>query len=155
MEDGKKLYAYLPGTEISCKNQRAYNAIERTGTHANTAGRYCWEYERQPSWLGKLLPLSQLQWCAGKGEDARRRTLARTPDEAAQGQRSRDRPWSLSEPAALYEIWAIQGSDNGWLENGACLGVKNIGKPCAGKLHARFDEGEQARSCFLLYPLAL
>ena len=23
----------------------------------------------------------------------------------------------------------------------ACLGVKNIGKPCAGKLHARFDEG--------------
>ena len=27
---------------------------------------------------------------------------------------------------------------------GACLGVKNIGKPCAGKLHARFDEGGQA-----------
>jgi len=26
----------------------------------------------------------------------------------------------------------------------ACLGVKNIGKPCAGKLHARFDEGGQA-----------
>ena len=26
---------------------------------------------------------------------------------------------------------------------GACLGVKNIGKPCAGKLHARFDEGGQ------------
>ena len=25
----------------------------------------------------------------------------------------------------------------------ACLGVKNIGKPC-GKLHARFDEGGQA-----------
>jgi len=29
-------------------------------------------------------------------------------------------------------------------EIGACLGVKNIGKPCAGKPHARFDEGGQA-----------
>ena len=29
------------------------------------------------------------------------------------------------------------------LEDGACLGVKNIGKPCAGKSHARFDEGGQ------------
>ncbi len=27
----------------------------------------------------------------------------------------------------------------------ACLGVKNIGKPCAGKLHVRFDEGGQLR----------
>jgi group II intron reverse transcriptase/maturase len=154
LEVGQKLYAYLPGTEISCKNQRAYNAIERTGTHANTAGRYCREYERQPSRVGELLPLSQLQWCAGKGEDARRRTLAHTPDEAAQGQRSWDRPWSLSEPAALHEIWAIQGSDNGGLEISACLGVKNIGKPYAGigvgralakqklaKPHVRFDEG--------------
>jgi hypothetical protein len=25
----------------------------------------------------------------------------------------------------------------------ACLVVKNIGKPCAGKSHARFDEGGQ------------
>ena len=32
----------------------------------------------------------------------------------------------------------------------ACLGVKNIGKPCAGKPHVRFDEGGQARACFLL-----
>ena len=31
--------------------------------------------------------------------------------------------------------------------------MKNIGKPCAGKLHARFDEGGQARACSLLYPL--
>lgn len=31
------------------------------------------------------------------------------------------------------------------LENGACLGVKNIGKPCAGKSHARFDAGGQAK----------
>ena len=27
---------------------------------------------------------------------------------------------------------------------GACLGVKHIGKPCAGKPLARFDEGGQA-----------
>ena len=26
-------------------------------------------------------------------------------------------------------------------EQCACLGMKNIGKPCAGKSHARFDEG--------------
>ena len=37
----------------------------------------------------------------------------------------------------------------------ACLGTKNIGKPCAGKLHARFDEGGQAQACPLLYPLLL
>ena len=35
------------------------------------------------------------------------------------------------------------------------FGVKNIGKPCAGKLHARFDEGGQARACPLLYPFSL
>ena len=46
--------------------------------------------------------------------------------------------------------------------------VKNIGKPCAGigvgrafakqklaKLHARFDEGGQAKGCSLLYPRLL
>jgi len=29
--------------------------------------------------------------------------------------------------------------------------MKNIGKPCAGKPHARFDEGGQVRTCSLLY----
>ena len=33
--------------------------------------------------------------------------------------------------------------------------MKNIGKPCAGKPHARFDEGGQARACSLLYPMFL
>ena len=33
--------------------------------------------------------------------------------------------------------------------------MKNIGKPCAGKPHARFDEGGQARACSLLYPVVL
>ena len=32
--------------------------------------------------------------------------------------------------------------------------MKNIGKPCAGEPHARFDEGGQAKACSLLYPLA-
>ena len=31
--------------------------------------------------------------------------------------------------------------------------MKNIGKPCAGEPHARFDEGGQAKACSLLYPL--
>jgi hypothetical protein len=31
--------------------------------------------------------------------------------------------------------------------------VKNIGKPCAGKPHARFDEGGQGNTCSLLYPV--
>ncbi len=30
--------------------------------------------------------------------------------------------------------------------------MKNIGKPCAGKLHARFDEGGLSQGCSLLYP---
>ena len=29
--------------------------------------------------------------------------------------------------------------------------VKNIGKPCAGEPHARFDEGGQAKACSLLH----
>ena len=33
--------------------------------------------------------------------------------------------------------------------------MKNIGKPFAGKLHARFDEGGQARACSLLYQMLL
>ena len=30
--------------------------------------------------------------------------------------------------------------------------MKNIGKPCAGEPHARFDEGGQVKTCSLLYP---
>jgi len=33
--------------------------------------------------------------------------------------------------------------------------VKNIGKPCTGEPHARFDEGGQARACSLLYPFSV
>ena len=70
---------------------------------------------------------------------------AKAPDEAAQGQGSWDRPRSFPKPAVICEIRAIQGSDKGGLENSACLGVKNIGKPCALIVHARFDEGGQAK----------
>jgi hypothetical protein len=37
-------------------------------------------------------------------------------------------------------------------DEGVCPAVKNIGKPCAGKPHARFDEGGQVKACSLLYP---
>ena len=59
----------------------------------------------------------------------------------------------------------IPSTDNGGLEISPCLDMKNIGKPCAGsgvgrafakqkraKLHARFDEGGQAKGCSLLSP---
>ena len=41
---------------------------------------------------------------------------------------------------------------NSGLENSACLGMKNIGKQCAGQLQARFDEGGLSQGCSLLYP---
>ena len=40
----------------------------------------------------------------------------------------------------------LASSNSSGLEIGACQGVKNIAKPCAGKPHARFDEGGQARA---------
>ena len=42
-------------------------------------------------------------------------------------------------------------TQGGGLALGACLGMKNIGMPCAGEPHARFDEGGQACACPLLY----
>ena len=41
------------------------------------------------------------------------------------------------------------------MEEGACLGMKNIGKPCTGKPYALFDEGGLAYASSLLYPIAL
>ncbi|MHB8713786.1 MAG: DUF6701 domain-containing protein, partial [Trichloromonadaceae bacterium] len=41
---------------------------------------------------------------------------------------------------------------NSGLDESACLVVKNIGKPDAGKPHVRFDEGGQGETCSLLYP---
>ena len=39
-----------------------------------------------------------------------------------------------------------QSANNSRLEESACRAVKNIGKPCAGKPHARFDEGGLVKS---------
>ena len=41
----------------------------------------------------------------------------------------------------VREIQSVQSSDHSGLANSACLAVKDIGKPCAGKPHARYDEG--------------
>ena len=43
--------------------------------------------------------------------------------------------------------------DCGMDGNGARLMMKNTGKPCAGKPHARFDEGRVVHSSRLLYPI--
>jgi hypothetical protein len=44
-------------------------------------------------------------------------------------------------PEPVRTLRALQGADHSRLDKGACRTVKNIGKPCAGKPHARFDEG--------------
>ena len=59
----------------------------------------------------------------------------------------------LSAPRSLRALRAVQTPDGRGLALGACLGMKNIGKPCAGEPHARFDEGGQAKACSLLYPI--
>jgi hypothetical protein len=61
----------------------------------------------------------------------------------------------VSKCSSLRALRAVQSSYEGGLELGACRGVKSIGKPCAGKSHARFDEGGQAKACPLLYPWGL
>ena len=52
---------------------------------------------------------------------------------------------------AYHLVRANKGSAgiDGWLDEGACLMVKNIGKPCAGKPHARFDEGGLAKAAMV------
>jgi len=47
---------------------------------------------------------------------------------------------------------SVQSAGVSGLDEGALRVVKNIGKPCAGKPHARFDEGGQGNTCSLLYP---
>ena len=57
----------------------------------------------------------------------------------------------IPAPRSVRALRAVQNSYRCGLALGACLGMKNIGKPCAGKPHARFDEGGQASACPLLY----
>jgi hypothetical protein len=47
-----------------------------------------------------------------------------------------------SAPTFKY-LWCFNRRNNYVLWYSPCLAVKNIGKPCAGKPHARFDEGRQ------------
>ena len=54
------------------------------------------------------------------------------------------------EPATIYvpdvgRMRDFLGRVSKSVGNCACPGMKNIGKPCAGKLHARFDEGGQVK----------
>ena len=44
--------------------------------------------------------------------------------------------------AGLAVAFKNKSADHRRLEEGACPAVKNIGKPCAAKPHARFDEGK-------------
>jgi len=62
-----------------------------------------------------------------------------------QGTQSRRAICPLCQPGFLRRARVVQSSHECRLENGACLGMKNIGKPCAGKPHARFDEGGQEK----------
>jgi hypothetical protein len=50
----------------------------------------------------------------------------------------------ISQSRALQQVWIVQSAHLRRMDESACLEVKNIGKPCAGKLHARFDEGRLA-----------
>ncbi len=52
----------------------------------------------------------------------------------------------VPQSALVSKIRALQSANNSRLEEGACRAVKNIGKPCAGKPHARFDEGGLAKA---------
>ena len=62
-----------------------------------------------------------------------------TPDAIRTLQR---RLYTKAKQEPAYRLpWTARTPERTRLEDGACLGVKNIGKQCAGKSHARFDEG--------------
>ena len=61
--------------------------------------------------------------------------------KAAQDPRSEDGIYPVYRQRSVRQVRALQSADDSGLDEGACLAVKNIGKPCAGKPHARFDEG--------------
>ena len=68
------------------------------------------------------------------------------PAQAAQGQRSEMQDTSGFRNRTLYEKYGLyKVPTTAGLDEGACLAVKNIGKPCAGKPHARFDEEGQVK----------
>jgi len=48
--------------------------------------------------------------------------------------------------AGLAEALKSKSADHSRLDEGASPAVKNIGKPCAAKPHARFDEGGSVKT---------
>lgn len=76
--------------------------------------------------------------------DAPGGTAAGSPAEASQGQRSGVCPFS--SPEFVRKVWALQGAGDRVLDEGSCSSLKNIGKPCAVKPHARFDEEGLAKA---------
>ena len=66
----------------------------------------------------------------------------------------RQKTWPVPHGVTMVECIGVTSSAapvNGGRAKCACLGAKSIGKPCAGKPHARFDEGVQARASSVLY----
>ena len=101
-------------------------------------------HESRATRLVGIFPLWQLLGGASEGETSWGRAAENPPAKAAQGGDLERRVKALSEPRAVRAVWTLQTANGSGLENRACLNVKSIGKPCAGKSHARFDEGGQA-----------
>ena len=91
--------------------------------------------------MDKLFSLSQLQQHHGPSQGIRGRTDSDPPAQTTQDQGQRRRVRTISKRGFVQRVRTLQGADDGWLDECACLAVKDIGKPCAGKPHARFDEG--------------
>ena len=128
--------------EIVESNQDETDGSDATKLDPYPLGSGRRESESQSAWWGELLPLPQFEANDGKGQSTRGTTTAHALDEAPQGETQRNRQGRpISGRGALRALRAIQGSNGGRLETGACLGMKNIGKPGAGEPRARFDEG--------------
>ena len=57
--------------------------------------------------------------------------------------------------AIVRAIWSFQAASNSRMEEGVCLVMKDIGKPCTGKPYARFDEGGQGNLLSTLAVISL
>ena len=96
-----------------------------------------------PTGLGELLPLPELQSRHAPCSGTHGTTVANTSVQAPQAEAAQRIP-RISQSGALKQAWIVQSDHLRQMDESACLEVKNIGKPSAGKLHARFDEGRLA-----------
>ena len=88
--------------------------------------------------LGCLLPRRQLR--AEAGPD--RRLRARAPGDLRQHQARTPRPeLPPLHLGVVHQPWGLPAQRTGARRRCACLAVNDVGKPCAGELHARFDSG--------------